>query len=102
MVQSQIFDGSERKLTGKGNEREKDLLNQVDLTVAQQASMEEQITEVDQDLDILEAEIDAKNVDALARKIKIHEELDHEKLRIKTKYLKQYALQESDPFKLWS
>ena len=68
----------------------------------QEEQQSEQFTEIDNDLDILEANIDPFDVESLRRKEKILAEIEDEKIMIKAKYLFRYGRQENDPFKLWS
>jgi hypothetical protein len=80
----------------------KNLDNQIDLTILQDEAQQEQYTEVDDELDILETYIDPFDVKAQVKKAKLMEEIESEKQKIKCKFLFKYGRQESDPFKLWS
>lgn len=99
---SRIFDGSEKKQVSKVPERQKDLENQIDLTSIQEEQQTEQITEIDDDLDILDANIDPFDLKSQKRKMRIMNEIDDEKIAIKAKFLFNYGRNEGDPFRLWS
>ena len=101
-TQSAIFDGSEKKQTHKVETTIKNLDNQIDLTLLQEEKREDQYTEIDDELDILEAYIDPFDVKAQLKKARLIDEIDSEKQKIKCKFLFKYGRQESDPFKLWS
>ena len=102
-TQSSIFDGSEKKQTHQAESvTPKNLANQIDLTILQEESQQEQYTEVDEELDILETYIDPFDVKAQEKKARLIEEIESEKQKIKCKFLFKYGRQESDPFKLWS
>lgn len=62
----------------------------------------EQYTEIDDELDILEAYIDPLDTKAQLKKYRLTEEIESEKQKIKCKFLFKYGRQESDPFRLWS
>ena len=64
--------------------------------------MQEQRTEVDDQLDILEAYVDPFDFKTQRKKAKLIREIELEKVKIKAKFLTRYARQESDPFKIWS
>lgn len=101
-AQSSIFDGSEKKQSTQQVESHtpKNLDNQIDLTILQDEAQQEQYTEVDDELDILETYIDPFDVKAQVKKAKLMEEIESEKQKIKCKFLFKYGRQESDPFKL--
>ena len=54
------------------------------------------------EFDLLEATIDPEDVESLAKRARLKADIEQEKVKMKMKYLRKYALQESDPFKLWS
>lgn len=54
------------------------------------------------EFDLLDATIDPDDVESLARRNKLQGDIEQEKVKMKIKFLRKYALQESDPFKLWS
>lgn len=102
--QSKIFDGSEKKGARPQQEKavETEIEDQIDLTAQQEEAQTELITEIDNDLDLLEATIDPMDVKSARRKARILEEIEHEKTSIKVKYLFRYGRSENDPFRLWS
>lgn len=63
--------------------------------------MEQQNT-IEEDFEILNTYIDPTDVKALDKKTALLNEIESEKTLMKAKYIYRYALQESDPFKLWS
>jgi len=103
-AQSVIFDGSEKKSASKDASKEEtiDSKNQIDLTKMQDTSKMELLSEIDDELDILEAYIDPLDRKGQELKYRLTEEIEHEKQKIKCKFLFKYGRQESDPFKLWS
>ena len=63
LVQSVIFDGSEKKKTKLERDAEEEdkadqVQSQIDLTASQEKAMQESMTEIDNEMDILEANID--------------------------------------------
>lgn len=72
------------------------------MTVRQSEDMQEQRTEVDDELDILEAYVHPFDFQTQRKKAKLVREIELEKTRMKAKYLTRYARQESDPFRIWS
>ena len=54
------------------------------------------------ELDILEAKLDAADTKSLKKRAQLEMEIDEEKRGLKMKYLYKYALQEGDPLKIWS
>lgn len=83
-------------------EEKKTSEDQVDLTILQEEAQKEQYTEVDDELDILEAYIDPFDVQAQLKKGRLMDEIESEKQKIKCKFLFKYGRQESDPFRIWS
>ena len=75
--------------------------NQIDLTVQQEAANKERVTKVDEDLDLLDRYIDPFDVEAIERRNQLQSEIEHEKTKIRAKYLFRYGLQEGDPFKVF-
>lgn len=102
-TQSAIFDGSEQKRTQVLEKVEvKNKEDQIDLTLQQEETQKEQYTEVEDEMEILDAYIDPLDVKAQLKKSRLIEEIESEKQKIKCKFLFKYGRQESDPFKLWS
>jgi hypothetical protein len=101
---SSIFDGSEkvRRTTQEEESVARDLNDQIDLTVMQDKNAEDNFTEIDNELDILEAHVDPLDVKTLRKKYKLQSEIEIEKTKMKCKFLFKYGRQEHDPFKLWS
>lgn len=58
--------------------------------------------QVDDELDILEANIDPADIKSLVKRAKLEEEIEMEKRKMKAKFVMKFALQESDPLKIWS
>lgn len=54
------------------------------------------------EFDLLDATIDPEDVESMVKREKLKSAIEQEKVKMKIKYLRKYALQESDPFKLWS
>jgi len=50
----------------------------------------------------LDAYIDPFDLATQKKKMKLQQEIEDEKIKIKCKYLFRYGRNESDPFKLWS
>lgn len=105
--QSDIFDGSEKKRAKADFEEEElgdreDSAERIDLTAIQSEGLIEQRTEVDDELDILEAYVHPLDFKTQRKKAKLLQEIEDEKIRMKAKFLTRYARQESDPFKIWS
>ena len=119
--QSEIFDGSEKKKKGKmiysmddnledtedaeegsKSQKEADQVEKVDLTSLQEESRMEQRTEVDDEIDILEAHVHPLDFDTMRKKKDLIGEIHREKVRIKCKFLMKYAKQDHDPFRIWS
>jgi len=68
----------------------------------QETKEQEQLQQIDDELDILEAYIDPYDLKTQMKKYRLKEEIDNEKMKIKCKYLFKYGRAENDPFKLWS
>jgi hypothetical protein len=68
----------------------------------QDSSAMEQISEIDDEMDILDAYIDPLDRRGQELKYRLTEEIESEKQKIKCKFLFKYGRQESDPFRLWS
>lgn len=99
---SVIFDGSEKRSHIKEQSETQNLDNQIDLTKMQDSSAMEQISEIDDEMDILDAYIDPLDRRGQELKYRLTEEIESEKQKIKCKFLFKYGRQESDPFRLWS
>lgn len=56
--------------------------------------------EFEDELDLLEATIDPRDVKSLRRQAELRREIENEKLSMKVKFLYRYGLREDDPFKL--
>ena len=54
------------------------------------------------EFDLLDATIDPEDVESMMKRDKLKNDIEEEKVKMKIKFLRRYALQESDPFKLWS
>lgn len=60
-----------------------------------------QVTEeIEDELDLLEANIDPRDVKSLRKQAELRREIEAEKIAIKAKFLFRYGLREDDPFKL--
>ena len=62
----------------------------------------EQLSEIDDEMDILDAYIDPLDRRGQELKYRLNEEIESEKQKIKCKFLFKFGRQESDPFRLWS
>ena len=104
LQQSQIFDGSEKKVESYSEKMEDKEVNEnlMDLTVLQEKNQQAQFTSVDDDLDILDSYISPLNRDLFTKKMKLKQEIADEKIKIRCKYLFKHGLKEDDPFKLFS
>ena len=58
------------------------------------------VEEVEDELDLLEANIDPRDVKSLRKQAMLRAEIEQEKIRLKCKFLYRYGLREDDPFKL--
>ena len=101
--QSVIFDGSEKRKTLQAQEEDEVPGREaIDLTARQTEDAQEQRTEVDDELDILEAYVDPLDFKTQRKKAKLCREIELEKVKMQAKFLTRYARQDSDPFKIWS
>ena len=100
---SDIFDGSEKKRAKDDVEEEQTQgFEAIDLTQTQSDQRQELRTEVDDELDILEAYVDPLDFKTRRKKAKLLREIELEKVKMKSKYLTRFARQEHDPLKIWS
>lgn len=97
---SVIFDGSEKRSSKQSSTQ--DTSNQIDLTKMQDNTAMEQLSEIDDEMDILDAYIDPLDRRGQELKYRLNEEIESEKQKIKCKFLFKFGRQESDPFRLWS
>jgi len=74
----------------------------IDLTVAQNKLEQEKGNNLQDDMELLDRYVHPLDVEGQRKKAALIEELEHEKARIKIRYLLKYGLQETDPFKAWS
>jgi len=69
----------------------RDITDQIDLTVMQDQNEADNFTEVDNELDILEANIDPFDVKTLRKKFKLQKEIEVEKTKMKCKFLFKFG-----------
>ena len=95
-----VKDKDEDEAQNEEEDQEGVARERVDLTLEQQAMTEEDGADEMDDFDLLDATIDPKDVRSLMRRAELEEEIEYEKVLIKSKMLWKIAFSDENPFKI--